>query len=527
MKKAFLIILTLILININSSAQKEGLASIKKENLKSHMEFFASDELKGREFSTDANEIAALYLKTNIQRMGLKPGAGDYFQHMPIAMVKSSVKESYLRVSDDSGRLLSSTDSILQILPVTTALEAEGRLVFAGFGYEDSTSGYSDLKGIDVKDKIVMLMTRTPEMAKNNVAGDMIVFQVEMEKIERLMQKGAKAFIFVFDPGHIVKDPFNSIYYGISKEGQVVAGDGKYQGFPFILDFIRSSLADKLLAPTGKTIKQYYDEIVTSGKPAAVEIPGIKLSLKSALERTEFDGKNVLGIVEGSDPVLKNECIVYTAHFDHVGKNAKGEVYNGADDDASGSVALLELAKAFSSLKTRPLRSVVFAWVNGEEKGLIGSEYYVKNPAIPLEKTLLDINLDMVGRTWTPADTGKFYGMDMDVTKPGEVIMYSKHEGSELMKMINSSAGATSMKVIDKGDDIEAGGSDHESFWAKGVPAVMFHTGIHADVHQVSDDEAKIDYDKMEQITKMVFHLGYTVANRRERFVVEKRPDQE
>jgi len=526
MKKTFLTLLSLILINIFASAQKEGLASIRKEDLKSHMEFFASDELQGREAGSDANEIAALYLKTNIMRMGLKPDAGGYFQGFPLTMVKSSVKESYLKVSDNSGNLLISTDSILQIIPPKGTLEAEGNLVYAGFGYADSTSGYNDLTGIDVKDKIVLVMTRTPDMAKNNLTGDMLGFQVEMEKIGRLMQQGAKAFIFVFDPGNTIRDPYNSIFYDYSRSGQVVARNGDFQGFPFIFDFVRSSLADRLLAPTGKTIKQYYDQILSTGKPASADVPGIKVSLRSDVEKREFEIKNVIGIVEGIDPVLKKECIVYSAHFDHVGKNARGEVYNGADDNASGSVGLLELASAFINLKKKPLRSVVFVWANGEEKGLLGSGHYVNNPSIPLEKTVLNINLDMIGRTWTPADTGKFYGMDMDATKPGEVILYTKHESSELMKLINSTAEKTSLKVIDKGEDIEAGGSDHESFWEKGVPAVMFHTGIHADVHQVTDDEAKIDYEKMEQVTKMVFSLGYAVANKEVPFKVDANPEE-
>jgi len=245
------------------------------------------------------------------------------------------------------------------------------------------------------------------------------------------------------------------------------------------------------------------------------------VSLKAAVESHEFDGKNVIGIIEGSDPVLKNEYIVYTAHFDHVGKNNEGEVFNGADDNASGSIGLLETAKAFMSLKKKPLRSIVFLWVNGEEKGLVGSNYYVNNPLLPLEKTILDINLDMIGRSKTPADTGSFFGMELNVTNPGEVMMYTRHESSDLMKIISGSAKKTDIKVIDMGADIEAGGSDHESFWAKDVPAVMFHTGIHSDLHQKTDDENRIDYDKMEQVIKLVFQVGYQVANQRERFTID------
>jgi hypothetical protein len=522
MKKLLLIIIIVLFYQTLASAQKEGLASIKKENLKAHMEFFSSDQLKGREMGTDANEIAALYIKTNIRRLGLKPAGNDYFQYMPMKSSKSLMEESFVKISNNKGEIIYSTDSVLQLMTGGKTLEEEGKIVFAGYGYEDEKSGYSDFKDIDIKDKIVMFMTRTPEAAKSAGEDMNLNFMVENKKISYVLQKEAKAILFVFDPLNKLKDPFHSVYYDYSENSRISFANDTVQPLPFIFELIKSDLANRILSPTGKSLSQYQEEIYNSGKPVSVEIPGITLSLKSAVKSKEFNGKNVIGIIEGSDPVLKNECIVYTAHFDHVGEKKDGAVFNGADDNATGSMALIEIAQAFMNLKKKPLRTVIFAWVNGEEKGLLGSEYYVNNPVMPLEKTLLDINLDMIGRSKTPADTGKFYGIDLDVTQPGEVILYTKHESSELMKTLSSAAVTTGIKVIDKGEDIEAGGSDHESFWAKGVTALMFHTGIHKDVHEITDDEAKIDYDKMEQVTKLVFLLGYEVANQRQRFKVDK-----
>jgi Zn-dependent M28 family amino/carboxypeptidase len=325
----------------------------------------------------------------------------------------------------------------------------------------------------------------------------------------------------VFDPSHSIKDPYQSVIYQLLQGGQISPEDSPPNSLPFIIAVVRPGTANKLLETDGRQLSQLQEEMITSGKPASFEIPDISVSLKAAVESHKFDGKNVIGIIEGSDPVLKNEYIVYTAHFDHVGKDNDGEVFNGADDNASGSIGLLETAKAFMSLKKRPLRSIVFLWVNGEEKGLVGSDYYVNNPLLPIENTVLDINLDMIGRSKTPADTGSFYGLEMNVTGPGEVIMYTRHESTELMKIISRSAEKTGIKVIDMGDDIESGESDHESFWAKGVPAVMFHTGVHADIHQKTDDGNKIDYNKMEQVTKLVFRIGFQVANQRERFRID------
>ncbi|HUX97328.1 MAG TPA: M20/M25/M40 family metallo-hydrolase [Bacteroidales bacterium] len=521
MKNAFITILIFFLFQGFVLGQKEGLATIKKEDLKANMEFLASDFLMGRETGTEANDVAGLYIKSIIKRFGLKPGGDDYYQHMLLASYRNKMEESYLKISDYNGKELFSTDSLMLLMTGHRTMDAAGKIVFAGYGYEDEKSGYNDFDGIDVKDKIVLFMTRTPEMVRKGEGESSLNFQSEEGKIGSLFERGAKALLMVFDPSYSEQDPFMSMLYEVTRSGQVYPEEDTLRSIPFILAFIKPGAANQLLSSSGKTLQQYQHEIYASGKPVSVEIPGINVSLKAAVEKRKFDSKNVIGIVEGSDPVLKNECIVYTAHFDHAGTDSNGEVYNGADDDASGSVGLIELAEAFMKLEKKPLRSVVFAWVNGEEKGLLGSEYYVNNPAITLDRTLLDINLDMIGRTRTPADTGRFFGIELDVIGPDEVILYTKHESSDVTRMISSAAAKNGLKIIDKGEDIEAGGSDHESFWNKGVPAVMFHTGVNADTHRITDEESRIDYDKMEQITKLVFQLGYDVANKRERIRID------
>jgi Zn-dependent M28 family amino/carboxypeptidase len=265
----------------------------------------------------------------------------------------------------------------------------------------------------------------------------------------------------------------------------------------------------------GFSLKQIQEKIIAENKPASTEIGGIKVQISIAIEKRNFTAYNVIGVVEGSDPILKNECIVYSAHFDHSGINEKGEVLNGADDDASGSIALLELAQAFVNMKKKPLRSVVFVWVNAEEKGLIGSQYYAENPVIPMEKTILNVNIDMIGRSITPADTGKFMGVDLNVTQAGEVQMFSGPSSSGFLKIVESAAAKTGVKVTDKGKNLPFGGSDHQSFEAKGVPFLFFHSGIHRDLHTERDDPDKIDYDKMEKVTKMLFIIGNEAANRK------------
>jgi len=504
-----------------ASGQKEGLSSIKADKIKSNMTFFASDNMAGRETGSPENELAALFIKTSLMGLGFKPSIeGDYLQQMPMKSISTDLKDVSFKILDANGNPVYSTDSIVNLIPVTSTREFSGKVVFAGYGYSDST-GYNDLKGIDIKDKVVVMMTRTPKGSKSGEKGKPFDQRVEGAKLGQIFMRGPKIVLMVYDTRNAYKDPYSSGLAMMVSSNSVGPAGKSSRETPFTLAFITSHTADMLLRNTGSSLKQMQEKIDETGKPVSADVDGITATLRIPVATLEFNAPNVIGVIEGSDPVLKNECVVYTAHFDHIGKKANGEVYNGADDNASGSVALLAVAEAFKDLKKPPLRTIVFAWVNGEEKGLLGSQYYTEHPLISMEKTLVDFNLDMVGRTRSASDTGTFAGYPIDVTGKDEIIIYTAHESKDLAGMLNASASTAGIKIIDKGKDLEYGGSDHESFWAKGVPAIFFHSGVHPDTHQVTDDLVKIDFDKMEKVSKMVFLLGYKVANEKERFVVD------
>ena len=523
MKKTLLLFTILILISFTVLAQKEGLTTIRKNDLKAYMTFFASDEMQGRETGTRANDEAALYIKTNLMRMGLKPvpETGDYFQKIPLVSTKIAKKETYLKVINSNGDPIFSTDSLVFLMVPSKTMDATGNVVFAGYGYEDKITGYNDLKDIDLKDKIVLMMTRSPEMAAKDSGNTIFNNELESKKLMTVFSKGPKAILYIYDPKSKFHDAYASGLTGMIGSGSVSMKGQVGFSLPLQFAFITQYAADMLLKTSGFNLKQMQERIATGGKPVSMELPGITASVRTGVENSDFFSRNVIGIVEGSDLVLKNECIVYTAHFDHIGVNEKGEINNGADDDASGSMALLEVAQAFMSLKKKPLRSIIFVWVNGEEKGLLGSHYYANDPVIPMGKTLVDINLDMVGRSKLPSDTGKIMGYNLTVTQSGEILAYTAHESSELLKMMVSSAQETGIKVIDKGKDLEFGSSDQASFMAKGVPAFLFISGIHSDLHSTRDKIEKIDFDKMEKVSKMVFLLGYKVANQKERIKLD------
>jgi Zn-dependent M28 family amino/carboxypeptidase len=221
----------------------------------------------------------------------------------------------------------------------------------------------------------------------------------------------------------------------------------------------------------------------------------------------EESAPNVVGILRGSDPVLRDEYIVYSAHMDHVGvgRPVDGDsIFNGADDDASGTVAIIELAEAFASLPVRPRRSLIFMTVSGEEKGLFGSRWYSENPTCPLDRTVANVNIDMIGRNWR--DT---------------IVAIGKQESSlgPLVERIAAEHPELRMAVIDDPWPEESffTRSDHYNFARKGVPILFFFSGTHADYHRPGDEAEKIDSEKMARIGRLIFYLGLEVANADER----------
>ncbi len=524
MKKTFLIIFSILTFSTVTSAQKEGLASIGQNDLKAYMEFFASDDMAGRETGTIENDISALFIKTNLKRLGLSPipESGDYFQKIPLFSTSIDKKECGLKILNVKGETVVSTDSVIAIMPPSKTMAVTGNVVFAGYGYENKNSGYNDFDGIDIRGKIVMIMTRNPEAVKAGDGKSVFSEKLESAKFASLMMRNPAAILFAYDPENSFSDVYESGMADMVGSNSMSLNAKQGRGLPLQVLFITRKTADDLLKTTGLNLSQMQKKVAETGKPVSCEIMDITATATTAIKTSEISAFNVIGIIEGSDPVLKNECVIYTAHFDHVGLNREGEAFNGADDNASGSMALLEIAEAFTSVKKRPLRTIVFAWVNGEEKGLLGSKYYTENPVFPMEQTVVNINLDMVGRSKMAADTGKFFGFDLDITQPGEINVITAHESSELLTIMHASAKEAGIKVNDIGAKIPYGSSDHASFVAKKVPALCFNTGIHSDLHKTGDDVEKIDFDKMERSSKMCFLIGYKIASQKERLVIDK-----
>lgn len=256
-------------------------------------------------------------------------------------------------------------------------------------------------------------------------------------------------------------------------------------------------------------------------QPVYQNIPDKKLIRPRTSVSEEITLYNVAAIVEGSDPVLKDEYVIFSGHVDHIG--GSGERINaGADDDASGCAALLSIAEAFQSLEKKPLRSILFLWVSGEEIGLYGSQSYVNNPLVPLEKTVADLNMDMIGRVKGVADTTAKTPM----TGPTSVFVITDNQSRELIAIADEADQGTVLdfdySLSGKNHPLQLfARSDHYNFVKKDIPVLFFTTGLHSDYHTPGDVIEKINFNKMEEVAKTMFRIGYTIANRKTRIVVD------
>lgn len=295
---------------------------------------------------------------------------------------------------------------------------------------------------------------------------------------------------------------------------------GRANGTPELeiaLNYLVSQASQTGLKPAGDS--GYYQSYKVIRLNNSIRWP--YFTLKQANKTTnENEGeeialRNVAAWIEGSDPLLKSEYVVFSCHADHIGR-INGEIYPGADDNASGCAALLEIAEAYQNCPEKPLRSIVFLWLTGEEIGLLGSKAYVNDPLFPLDRTVADINIDMIGRVKEVADSTS----DTPVTGPYGVFVISDEQSRDLMRIAEK---ADKRSIIDFDYSLSGRNnhlnlfarSDHFNFVNNDIPVLFFTTGLHSDYHSTNDIISKIDFKKMELITKCIFEIGLEIANRK------------
>jgi len=526
-------LVTMTPVSVYSQRNIDSEKKITYSDLESYVSFLASPLLKGRKDGEEGLEIAAQYIASQAKLIGLKPANGSsYFQPYPIIRKSMDPDQTKIQIISDGKDTVTLKDPFFQLVPTGPSdLIIEGEVVFAGYGIKADKYKYNDFANIQMEGKILLIMERAPmsedgkkcQFAEPNWSTS-LNFQM---KLPVLMFSKAKAILFVPDP--------KSGYKSLSESGPGFAGylntsvtlksekevvNTFMQAMPKVI-FINKSVADALLNGSGYTLEELQKKIDSTLTPNSFLITNKQLKITEVSIKEEKILNNVAGYIEGSDPLRKNEVVVFSGHYDHIGITGN-KVNPGADDDASGCASLLSMAEAFQSLDKKPLRSILFLWVSGEEIGLFGSQSYINNPLFPLDKTVADLNMDMIGRVKGIADTTA----DHPMTGPNSVFVITDNQSKELTEIANE---------IDKKSpldfDYSLSGrnhplqlfarSDHYNFVKKDIPVLFFSTGLHTDYHTPGDVIEKIDFKKLALVTRTMYDIGLAVANKKTRLIVD------
>lgn len=509
--KSGILLLFLVPLMVPSAAQEEALESITTEELHRHLSFLAADSLQGRGFNTPLPglEIAAQYLERQAAIAGLKPARESYTMDFNILQSQPVQKNIFLSVTGKNGQVFYFTDSVVSINRSLPKQEINGPLVFAGFGWHDQEADYDDFDKINLKGKIAIFSVGLPENYRKKEE-DRWNSQVERTKIERAAEQGAKAVILVTSPKDKTNKTWHRIKSWMGRSTFLLQSDYAMDKIPVIL--VPPKVAGALLKKHG-TYSKLLSSIARKKKSNSFQVK--KIRIVGNVERTvrSVQTQNIAGVIEGSHSDYKDEYVIFMAHYDHLGIDNCGRIYNGADDNGSGTVTLLEVAEAFTQLPKKPLRSIVFLWVSAEEVGLLGSQFYSQQPLFPLEKTIACINLDMVGRVYQPRDS-VWQNSPKQVKDSNGIYTLTSSFFPPLQSITDSLCNLLEL-VPDKSlPERFFRSSDHHHFHSNGVPILNIATGYHADYHKPTDDIGRINFEKMQRIARLSFLVGYELANR-------------
>lgn len=489
-------------------------SEISASSLRDHLRVLASDSLEGRETGQKGMELAADYIAKQLRNLGLNPSisTGNYFQ--PVSFTYSKWKNSEMHVQGSRYRLLWDFITMPEVNSSNTII-SDQEVIFLGYGIDDQK--YSDYKKIDVKGKIIMINKGEPMDKK----GRSIITKTEEtsdwslginRKLIVAKEMGVKLVLIIEDDIKKLLDENRRKL--LSPNLQL----GNYTNFELSTAdhvYISTTVAKAIIGEQEKKVIKAREKYA-KGKSEAVKLP-TDFSINMTKDVNLLEGKNVMGYIKGKSK--PDEYIIVSAHYDHLGKRGD-EVFNGANDNGSGSSTLLELAQSCQQAVLEgnsPERSIVFLWFCGEEKGLLGSHYYTENPIFPLQNTMVNINVDMVGRT------DEKYKDNPDYI----YIIGSDRLSSDLHKISEDVNKKYTQLTLDYTYNSEDDPnkyyyrSDHYNFAKNGIPAIFYFNGTHEDYHRTTDDVDKINFDAMEKVGKLIFHTLFELANRPQRIKVD------
>jgi len=494
-----------LLGSILPQAQSQTTPDITVSDLKQHIYFLASDSLKGRKPGTPEADVAAKYIRDLMLSYGLEPLGDNGLQYFDVTTSVEPGPDNHLEVGTMTGIF----DSTFQLMPFTSSGTLNAEVVFAGYGFEidQDSLKWNDYEGLDVTGKWVLVLRGDPE--PDNEKSLFASFGGDRDKALTAKDHHAAGIIYVNGPQYGEADKLMPHSFN-----RVTAGAGLYA------ININRALANQLFADQNLTITQLEDSIRSTMQ--SIHMPlGQNLNATTDLKRVEVTTCNVVAMIPGNDPVLKDEFVVIGGHYDHLGFGGPGSgsrmpdtiaVHNGADDNASGTAAVLELAELLASRKSELKRSVIFMAFGAEEMGLLGSQFFASTPLINLKQVKLMVNFDMIGRLNPEKPTLMIGGTGTAVET--EDILKAWEAGSN-MGFNHSPEGY--------------GASDHASFYGAGVPVLFFFTGAHQDYHTPLDDADLINYEGEKTILDYTVPLLIDLINRPEALVYKETaaPQQE
>ena len=488
---------------------------VTAEGMKKNLLVLASDEYEGRETGQKGQKMAAEYIKKYYQDLGIKPYSSPqlkdgYMQQFPLAVFNPQE----VKISNPKKTYTANTDYFTWTNTIGDTTINLSQISFCGYGI--NTIVYNDFNNLDVSNKAVMILDGEPLKSDSSSMitqnKELSVWSTSYRSKQAEAKKQGIKYLFIVDKN--LQASYAKFEHRINSSRMSI--DKKSEpNYPFII-YITEEMANEIMSATKNNAKEIAGKTTKTGKPVYFEIKN-PITLKITQKKFGINAENVMAYIEGSD--LKDEVIVLSAHYDHLGIH-DGVVFNGADDDGSGTVAIMQLAKAFSEAKKQgkgPRRSLLFLNVSGEEKGLLGSEYYSEHPIFDLQKTVCDLNIDMIGRLDDDHKTNSNY-----------IYLIGADKLSKDLHNISEAANKIYTKIeLDYryNDENEPNRyyyrSDHYNFAKNGVPVIFYFNGVHADYHQETDEVSKIDFAKMEKITRLVFFTAWEIANRTERLKID------
>lgn len=483
MKKLIVILAALGLFQHPLQAQTDP--EILAADIRRHLKYLASPELAGRGSGTEGNRIAAAYIAEWMKRDAVSPAGdgGTYFQSFEFVAAVRLGDSNHLAIIHPAPAepLVFIADQDFRPLAFSSSASVSGELLFAGYGISAPDSNYDDYQGLDVRDRVVVVLRYGPDGTDPH--SPFAKYTSFRNKARIARDKGAAAIVFLNGPRDQQEDDLLKLTYDQSFESS---------GIPALS--MKRDVVERLITPPGMNLKAIQDSIKASRKPVRVSLGGARARIQTDVRKVKARTANVAGLLRGNDSLLNSQVVILGAHFDHLGYGGRGSgslvpdtiaIHPGADDNASGTSGLLELMEAFSTKRKELKRSILFLFFSGEELGTLGSGYYVNHPLVPLERSVAMVNMDMVGRLENSRLT--VYG-----TGTSPVWM-------PLLSRFNRDSSFT-LKTIPDG----FGPSDHSQFYGKDMPVLFFFTGTHNDYHKPSDTWDKINYPGEEHVVRYV-----------------------